>query len=228
MEIVNVLDPKVAAAIKESADELTKNKMFVNAKMIVKNADDLNIAVEFLTGLKAYFRAKEDKRKEIVDPIKRSVKLIDAEYKKITDKIQDAITGIEAEIFKYRQAEAVRIAKINAATAAKVATEQAKIDAAFKKDMKGTRGDERIILQAQKESAIASVAVAAPVKVQDKSIGGTSFRKIWDFEIVNEAEIPRVYLTPDSVQIRNDIVKNGVREIRGVRIFQREVSATRL
>jgi len=213
------IDPKAAEVIKESAAEFSKANI-INSIVAVKTAADLNIAIEFLSGLKAYYKAKEDKRKEIVDPIKKSVKLIDAEFKKITDKILSAIDLQNGEIMKYRAKEAARIAAENAKTLAKIAAEQAKVDAAFKKEMKGTRGDERIILQAQKESAVAAVAETKTIKTQETSIAGTSFRKIvdndkirsaiastngkivipgiraiivWDFEILDAKAIPEEY-----------------------------------
>ena len=49
--------------------------------------------------------------------------------------------------------------------------------------------------------------------------GSASQRKMWLFEVTNEAEVPVEYKKVDETRIRN-AVRMGVREILGVRIFE--------
>jgi hypothetical protein len=51
-------------------------------------------------------------------------------------------------------------------------------------------------------------------------------RLVWDFEIVDESKIPREYLMVNEKAIRAAI-KAGVRDIPGVRIFQKEELAVK-
>lgn len=53
------------------------------------------------------------------------------------------------------------------------------------------------------------------------SSGTVASRMVWDFEVEDEALVPREYLAVDTAKIRA-AVRAGVREIPGVKIFQRE------
>jgi hypothetical protein len=64
------------------------------------------------------------------------------------------------------------------------------------------------------------------LKVED---GSLYTQKSWDFEILNYKTIPQEYLETnvDVAKIERD-VKNGVRDIAGVRIFQKEKTVMRV
>lgn len=51
--------------------------------------------------------------------------------------------------------------------------------------------------------------------------GKIQVRKIWTFDIENENDIPREYLSVDSTKIRGAI-SAGVRDIKGIKIYQKE------
>ena len=198
------LPENVKNEISASRAEMAKNALILNPTIVVRTIADQTSALEILTALKAYYKSKEDRRKEIVDPINKGVKLINAEFKKITDRISEVISGIESALFSFRQAEAKRIADANAKEMARIAKEAAKAEAKFDKTIKGTRGDTRAVLEAQKESAVANIEAKAEIKTQEKTIDGTSFKKIVDREKINTA-----------------ITKaDGKIEIAGVRIFK--------
>lgn len=83
------------------------------------------------------------------------------------------------------------------------------------------------IRQAEEEAAknaVEAPTVIAPV-VQDTpnvtrtEAGSASQRKVWTFEIIDPAEVPREFCSPDPAKIR-DAVKMGGRMIAGVRIFE--------
>lgn len=60
--------------------------------------------------------------------------------------------------------------------------------------------------------------VFAPPQVK---FGATSTRKVWTFEVVDALSVPRAYLDVNETRIRS-AVNSGVREIAGVRIFEKE------
>lgn len=59
-----------------------------------------------------------------------------------------------------------------------------------------------------------------PDIVESKS-GETRISKKWTFEITDERNIPRDYVSADADKI-NDAINKGTRKIKGIRIFQKE------
>jgi hypothetical protein len=77
-------------------------------------------------------------------------------------------------------------------------------------------------IQASTEEAISGAYITSDLKTQAASQmvpAVTGVKKVWAYEVTDPAAVPAEYLTPDLVKIK-DAVKNGAREIAGVRIFQ--------
>ncbi|TET23384.1 MAG: hypothetical protein E3J78_02315 [Candidatus Cloacimonadota bacterium] len=55
-----------------------------------------------------------------------------------------------------------------------------------------------------------------------KETDTTQTRKVWKFEITDPTRVPREYMTINEAKIRN-VVRSGIREIPGVRIYQEEI-----
>lgn len=89
--------------------------------------------------------------------------------------------------------------------------------------------EERLEAIRKAEEEAAKIAVVAPTVVAPvvqetarvtRTESGSAFsKKPWVFEIVNEAEIERQFLSVDEKKIR-DAVRMGVREAKGIRIYQ--------
>jgi seryl-tRNA synthetase len=79
------------------------------------------------------------------------------------------------------------------------------------------------------EEEAAKIAVVAPTvvspvvqdapKVTRTESGSASQRKVWTFEVIDAAQVPREYLMVDEKRIR-DAVRMGTRDIPGIRIFE--------
>lgn len=91
----------------------------------------------------------------------------------------------------------------------KLQIEQAKRDA---EEERKRLEEEKKIIEAKKAADEEAAMLAAKLKVK-------GVRSRWSFEIVNEEEISRAYCSPDSKKI-NEAIKAGVREIKGLRIFE--------
>ncbi len=131
-----------------------------------------------------------------------------------TRPINEALKNIRGW---FRPAED-KLAQIEQAIKASIATftnaqEQARRDAVKQLEASATSGEAQVALTAL------STAQVAPVV-------GLSTRKIWQMEILDASAVPRQYCTPDEVMIRA-AVTSGVREIPGVRIFEKTVVASR-
>ena len=64
------------------------------------------------------------------------------------------------------------------------------------------------------------VTAVAP-QVNSRVGGTTSTQQVWDFEITDPNQVPREYLAIDETAIRRAVIRDKVREIPGVRIFQK-------
>jgi septal ring factor EnvC (AmiA/AmiB activator) len=77
--------------------------------------------------------------------------------------------------------------------------------------------------EAKKNEVVAPTVVSPVVqeapKVTRTEAGSASQRKVWTFEVVNQGEVPREYMSVDVAKIR-EAVKMGTRSISGVRIFE--------
>jgi len=82
----------------------------------------------------------------------------------------------------------------------------------------------RLIEQAkfQKKNGNTDIELSStlPDIVESKS-GESRVSKHWTFEVVDEKKVPREYLTVNDAKV-DEAIKNGVREIAGLKIFQKE------
>lgn len=65
--------------------------------------------------------------------------------------------------------------------------------------------------------------IQPPAETPSAPVGGSmsSARKVWQFEIVDESQIPREYLMVDQVKIRKYIQNNkGMSDIPGIKVFE--------
>lgn len=65
-----------------------------------------------------------------------------------------------------------------------------------------------------------------PIMEAERTVGTTTIKKIWDFRIIDEAKIPKEFLMVNEPKIREKI-REGVRAIEGLEIYQREIVSTR-
>jgi len=213
--------------VEESKKEILTNAVMIKIATIkVTSQETMKGALELLAALKSYLKEKDDRRKSIVDPINQSVKLINQDYKKITDKVNEAIETVTSEIMKYRQIEAKRIAEANAKEMARIAKEAAELEAKTKKELKGTKGDARQEIIERTQETIQELADNAKIKTQVKTIENTgiTFKKYWTYRLIDVRQVPRQYLELNLASV-NQAVRDGVRDIPGINIFEKETTA---
>ncbi len=189
----------------------------VTVGSLVHKANDLDICDsstnEFGIGLLSKIaegkKKAEAQRKMFTDPLNQSLKAINAFFKNLTAPLDEADGIIRSKVLIFRRAEEERARK-EAEELQKKREEEAKKSAS----------------QGEAPAFVPPVVAQAPPTTMTAKNGSATVRKIWDFEIENEAEIPREYLVVDSVKIRQAI-KDGVREIHGIKIFQKETLSVR-
>lgn len=187
-----------------------------------------------------------DTKKRIDQKFKDAMAPFDAADKIVRDKLggytaeQERIAAEETARLEAEQRERERIAREMRETqeaAERVKREQAEQDAReaaelvkAAKDQEEREAAEALADEAREKAAEAATAEAAIASLPEVSLPkavvaapakptGISQRKVWKGWVVDAAAVPREYLTVDQTAIRR-AVRDGVREIPGVRIEQ--------
>lgn len=171
-----------------------------DAALMTQQAESIQVATTeqeeqaytTLTQIKQTIKTIEDKRKEIVDPLNASLKATNAMFKKLSEPFVAADRIIRDKVMDFRQLQEEK--------AQKELERRQKIQEAHA--VKGHETHE----------------IAVPeVKVSQQTVTA----KRWTFEVVNVNKVPKEYLVLDSAAV-NKAIRNGVREIDGLKIFQVE------
>lgn len=193
----------------------------------IKNADDLNLAVGFLSKVRSYKKRVEEVRLSFTVGLNESLRNINKEFKKTSKPLDVINTEVSSKISEYREKEAekIRIKQEKEAEKQRIAFE--KEQEAKRKQLEKER--EEMTKKEMKEKAKEieqEEFVSTPTIVQDKEIGmgeaTMKTRKTWDFEIEDETKVPRKYMKVDEVAIGKAVRSGGIREIKGVRVFKKE------
>lgn len=172
----------------------------------VKDDETLNIAVMIGGNAKKIAKSIDAQRRGIIAEPQDFVKGVNAICKALTDSLDDAERTAKAKISRHQQLLELERRKAEEA-ARKAATDfQKKLDAEAKK------------------AGVEAPMVAPPVipeapKAIRTEAASAHQRKVWTFEVLAAAEVPREYLVVNEQAIR-DAIKGGIRTIPGVRIFE--------
>jgi hypothetical protein len=172
---------------------------------MVTDQQSADIANDILIKITAGLKEIEKKRLSFTAPLNQSLKEINATFKGITEPISDAKTELSQRLMSWRAAEQKRI--------------QDEQDAARKEEERRRKIQEAHAAKGHQVSETTTpVAKPMPFSVQDT----TRTRKQWTYDILDEKQIPREYLMVDKTEIMK-AVSSGVRDIPGVKIYQKEI-----
>jgi len=191
----------------------------------VNNKDEAEIALEVLADAMKIEKEVEAKRKELVAPIndvKNKIQaranelkdILPAEVKRVKGLVIDFQTRQEALERKAREEEMERQRKAQE----KLDAEKAELD-----NVGDFLSDEE---KAAKEQELAELEAEASQTNEFKDTKTKGMRSTWKGEVTDESKVPREYLVVDQTLI-NKAVKDGVRNIPGVRIFEEKNLAVR-
>lgn len=167
------------------------------------------------------FKAQRDR---YVKPMKDSIKAID-------DKLQEPIKLLESVEATIRNTLNTYLAEVQKQEQERLAIERKKAEEEALKEIDNL---ESMKSQATEYDDVTAKAIQRTIEnKQNKAIEATaneatinlstsnaSVSMVWDFEIINKAQIPLEFLKVDEVAIRNAI-RTGERNISGVSIFQK-------
>lgn len=171
--------------------------MILGTSEITSQAEYTN-AADYVKALNTKLEALEERRKEWTRPMLEAKKRIDADFQKFERIIEDEILAVKTAMLIWQRGEQKRLD-----------AEQKKIDEAAAEQLKAT-GELEV-----------SVPVVNNIKTQRGGNSTATIHKVWTFDIPDMDNVPREYCTPDMAKIRLAI-SAGVREIKGVRIYQTE------
>jgi len=161
---------------------------------VIENAQDVDLASKFLRQVKDMENAIEVKRLEFTKPLNQSLDAINGTFKKLSKPLKEARELLSNRILSWRRAENDRLAK--------------------------EEERRRKIQEAHRE---VGHEVKAPIILErpETKMGDTQVRKIWNWEIVDFSKVSDIYKEINRVAI-NLAIRNGIREISGLNIFQEE------
>lgn len=179
------------------------------SEMQVRTDADLTAANDLLVSVNREIDKVEAIRVSIVKPLNDHVRVLNERFRAITEPMRKLDAMLRDKILQYKKAQAAIAAAENAKLQAAAEKAQARVD----------RKAERL--------GIESPRIQAPiVPVAPKTIDGVTTRKTWAFDVTDVHLVPREYLVIDKPKIR-EAIRNGARQIPGVRIYEAESLAVR-
>ena len=231
----------IAEALREHAERIAEYKTF-EVKTITE-AEAFRVASDMLGGVKSTIKALDTLRTELKAPSLDEGKRIDGSFREPLDMLKGLQKKLETgmndwglaearrkeEAERKRREEEAAILKAEEERLLKAAEEEEKAAAIAREN-----GDVKMTVQTEAMSSIAlnqAVAVSEDIqKLNDKPVhgvartlggdGSMSTSKVWAFEIVDGGKVPREFCEPVDMLI-NKAVKSGVRDIPGVRIYEK-------
>jgi len=202
----------------ETVKEITsQSEQVLNVAQSIEIVDDnsLKQATDLVSWIAKVKKSIEEKRQFFVKPLNDQVKRINDMFKNYIKPLEQADTTVRGKILSYRQ-EQERKRREEEERLRKLAEEEQK----RLEKQAAKKG-----IEAPPPQIVVPTIQAAPKTIKS-DLGATQVRTVWDFEIEDETKIPREFLQPNITAIRA-AVKAGVRNIPGVRIFQKEELAVR-
>lgn len=163
----------------------------------------------------------ENRRKWFVKPLNDHVKAINDWFHGIAAPLEQADSILRGKVLRYRQEEE-RKRREEEARLRRLAEEEAR------KRREEAEAAAKAAGEAPPEPELFApppvVVVPQMARTTKADFGAVQARKTWEFEIVDESQVPREFLMVNEKAIRA-AVKAGVRNIPGVRIFETETLA---
>lgn len=172
----------------------------------IQAPQDVAIATEFLVKVKGRAKRIEELRQFFVKPLNDQVKAINDRFKASLKPLEDVEAKVKRLISNYTlEQERLRH------------EEERKLQEAHAKEMaKQEKAADKA--GADFVPTIAPTIAQAVPTIKTES-GKTTTVKVWKFEIVDAAQVPREYLEVNESLVRK-AVQAGAREIAGVRIYE--------
>lgn len=224
--LIPVDDQALIESLKEEFTQIVGSAQ----NFVIASPENLEQATDMVKALKNGQKRLESRRVELKAPYLEAGSIIDTTFKKVislANKGIGSLTGqqtqyhlkIEAQIRKEeaerREIEAQRIEQEREELAELVAVSGGEVDI-----------DAEIEALDEREEQIHTY-VEPPKSTARGNIGSSSLRRDWTYEVKDITKVPAKYLLIDGAKVNTAIKKMKVRNIPGLRIFEKPTTVTR-
>lgn len=183
----------------------------------INNQEDMVHATDVLKRIVSKKKEFEATRKALVKPLNDHVGNINLMFKGSIVPLVKMENEVKGNMLEYRKKETLEIEKKRYEEAERQRKEFEKQQAEKLKEA-DSRKEKKEIKKEEFEADISEIKQDSVVKSES---GSVRVKKIWSFEIEDKTQIPARYKIVDERLIRKAI-KDGIREIPGIKIFQEE------
>lgn len=170
----------------------------------VSTQEDALQASRMLVQLSGAVKEVEARRKFFTGPLREHIKRIEALFKPVVERLEKADMLLRQKLLDYQQEVSRRQAEERARLLSEATEAQAGGDT---------------------ETALALATQASELDTVQRTThveeGSVQTRKVWTFEVEDLGKVPMEYLSLDESKVRAAI-RAGIREVPGLRIFQKE------
>ena len=200
------------------------------AQATISTEADRERACVFLKEISDFKKSAEAQKKEQTAELKAQIKEIDAQFKPALDFLTQADSITREKINQYLNAERIRQEKL-AIERKRQEEEEAlrrceEIENLKKDADKYDPATREALLQSLQEQQNREIGKTATNTKINLSSNASTVRTVWTFEIEDISKIPAEFLEVNSKAV-NDAIRSGVREISGIKIFQKSVVAVK-
>lgn len=183
-------------------------------EVVVKDEHSLKSAVTIGGGAKKLNKKITAQRKEIVEDPNQFVKSVNNFCKTFTDKLLQIENTVKKKIADYQYSQELQRRE----------QERKAQEAAMRlQDQLDKEAEEKNVAPVQ---VVTPVIPKQPAVARSESGASSHIRMQWVGEIEDEPMIPIEYCSPDQKKI-NNAIKMGIRQIAGVRIWEKPTSILR-
>ena len=179
--------------------QLVENKVSLLIKkvnsFVIENIDSVEVASNFLKVIKNMENKIENKRLEFTSPLNQSLKAINDTFRKLKEPLEQARKSLANKILFWRKEE---------------------------EEKKRKEEDRRRKIQEAHKKVGHEVKEIVELEKPKATIGKTRARKVWTFKVIDFSKISDEFKIINTNEI-NQAIRNGIREINGLEIFQKEL-----
>lgn len=186
----------------------------------VTSQDELTVANKVLVRIQTIKKAIDEYWDEPITTANKAHKGLLLKKREMKQPLVDAECGLKPKVGDYLAAEQRKREAAEREAAIKEAADKKRADEAMAKAAE-------LEQEGKVEEALDAMDKAAEIEDNREKIAiptgpqlsGMHTRRTWKFKITAAGQIPRAYLMPDDRKI-NQAIKEGIREIAGLHIFQ--------
>ena len=185
--------------------------------LIIIDDASLKIAKELAIKAKKITQAIEDHRKEVTKPFLEAKQNIDKVAKELAEGLNNATKGLRSQILSYE----VKKERKRKEELKRLEEERLRKEKELRKEEEyviSKNGDIELELLPLTVQEIAEIKRKETEIAQQKS---KDIRLYWTFELIDINQVPIDYLLLNEKKVK-DAIAVGVRDIKGIRIFQEE------